>query len=809
MKVPVSWLKEYVSIDLPLKKLAERLTMAGSEVKGIQEAGGSWKNIFVGQIVDIKPHPNADRLSLVTVDLATEQLTVVCGAPNLKLGDKVAFARVGAELIDGHSGQRVILKPARIRGVDSGGMVCSEKELAISDRHEDIMVLPPEAPVGARLTRSAILDLDITPNRPDLLSVIGIAREVAALTGQKPTIAEATYEEKGAAIEKKISVEIVDTDLCPRYCCSLINGIKIGDSPEWLKSRLSACGLRPINNIVDITNYVMLEYGQPLHAFDYDRIRGKRIIVRRASAAETIVSLEGVQRVLDGDMLVIADMERAIAIAGVMGGANSEVDQETSSILLESANFNPASIHYTSHRLRLASEAAMRFERGIGPELPLPAIKRATQLILELAGGKVAQGIVDAYPGKKQPKAILLSQNRVRAVLGVDISINQVARVLTSLGCSWTPEMIDEFEDFGLGEVSEEIRVYPPYWRSDLNLDVDLIEEVARIIGYDRIPVAMLAHPLPQQDPEPNITLKQRVSQSLTGYGFQEVITYSLTSLEVLKRLWPESNSPEPMPLRVANPMTIDQEYLRTTLRANLLEAVAGNRRHEEGGIRLFELGRVFLPRPGDLPDEPEVLCAVLSGSSLEKSWPAEGKPFDFFDAKGVVESLLGQLGVTADFEVGNDKGLRPGSQAIIVVAGDRLGVVGQFHPRVSQAFDISGPVYLFELNLTALLPHTLSHKGYQPIARYPAIVRDIAIIVDVGVTHRQVNKVIKGFSLVKQVTLFDVYSGKPVPTGRKSLAYRLTFQSPSHTLTDEEADRVQQQILDRLSTELGATLRA
>jgi len=345
MKIPLKWLQEYIDITLPTAELASRLTMAGIEVKGMQGIGGTWENIVVGQIVAINPHPNADRLTLPTIDLGTEQITVVCGAPNLKIGDKIAFARVDAELIDGHTGQPVRLKPAKIRGVVSSGMVCSEKELGISDNHEEILVLPPEAPIDTPLADylgDTIFDLDVTPNRPDWLSVIGIAREVAALTGQSPHLPEVSYEEAAPPIEQQISVEIADADLCPRYCASLITGIKIGESPKWMQQRLVACGMRPINNIVDITNYVMLEYGQPLHAFDYEKIRGKEIIVRRATGGEIIVSLDGVERVLSRDMLVIADKERAVAIAGVMGGANSEVSEETTSILLEAANFNPA-----------------------------------------------------------------------------------------------------------------------------------------------------------------------------------------------------------------------------------------------------------------------------------------------------------------------------------------------------------------------------------------------------------------------------------------------------------------------------------
>jgi len=800
MKVPLKWLQEYIDITLPPADLAERLTIAGSEVKGVQVIGGSWENILVGQIAAVNPHPNADRLRLPTVDLDTEQQIVVCGAPNLKVGDKVAFARVGAQLVDGHSGQIVRLKPAKIRGVVSSGMVCSEKELGISDNHEEILVLPAEAPVGTPLADylgDVIFDLDITPNRPDCLSVIGVAREVAALTGQGLHLQKIEYEEEPLPVDQQISVEIAAPDLCPRYCASLITGVKIAESPKWMQQRLLACGMRPINNVVDITNYVMLEYGQPLHAFDYQQIRGKKIIVRRAGSDEIVVTLDGVERVLSEDMLVIADEEGAVAIAGIMGGAESEVTQETASILLEAASFNPASIHYTSRVLRLPSEACMRFERGISPELTLPALRRATQLIMRLAGGKAARGLVDVYPGKQEHEPILLSTNQVERLLGVEFSLDQIVRTLVSLG----------FECKAAS--ASEARVTAPYWRSDIYQAADLIEEVARIIGYDKIPTTMLGQPLPRQNPEPIIGLKRKAREYLTGYGFQEVITYSLTSLDMLNKLLPESHSLEPMPLRMANPMTVDQEYLRPNLRANLLAALSANRKHEDGGIRLFELGRVYLPRHNDLPDEPEVLCSILSGPRFEKSWPGGDELLDLYAAKGVVENLLNQLSVNANFEECGDESLYPSKQASIVVADCKVGVVGELHPKVVEAFEISGAVYLFEINLTALLPYTIGHKMFQPIPRFPAIVRDVALVVDAGITHRKVVDIIQSFPLVNRVTLFDVYTGEQVPSGKKSLAYRIAFQSPTHTLTDDEIDRVQQQILSKLSQELGATLRS
>jgi len=798
MKVTLKWLREFVDVSLPPAEVADRLTMAGVEAKGVQVIGGKWDNIVVGRIAAVNPHPNADRLRLPTVDIGTGQPTVVCGAPNLNVGDKVAFAGVGAELIDGHTGQATVLKPARIRGVESSGMVCSEKELGISDNHTEILVLPADAPVGMPLAEylgDVILDLDVTPNRPDCLCVSGIAHEVAALTRKKFHEPDLSYAEAGPPIEKHIAVEIIDADLCPRYCASLITGVKIGPSPSWMQQRLLACGMRPINNVVDVTNYVMLELGQPLHAFDYELIKGRKIIVRRAAEGEMIVSLDGVERKLSGNMLVIADTERAVAIAGVMGGANSEVTEGTTSILLEAANFNPASIHYTGHQLSLPSEACMRFERGISPGLTIPALRRATQLIMQVGGGQAARGVVDVYPGKKEPEPVVISTERARQLLGIEFTRQQITDTLTALGFECQP-------------AANEVKATAPYWRSDISLEVDLVEEVARIIGYDKIPTTMLSQPIPPHGPALMLNLERRIRDTLVGYGFQEALTYSLTSLEMLRRLKPQTGEAVPMPARLANPMTAEQEYLRPTLRANLLAVLASNRRHEESGIRLFELGKIYLPKINDLPDEPEALCGLLSGSRNDLSWLGDGGQMDFFDAKAVMEGLFHRLGVSASFRPGDDESFHPTHQAAILANDRQIGVIGELHPRVTEAFDLAGAVYLFELDITGLLPLLAMHRLFQPIPRFPATARDIALIVDVAVSHQQAADIIKGFSLVKDVAIFDVYSGKQVPAGKKSLAYRITYQSPDRTLTDEAVNKVQEQILKKLRQQLGATLR-
>ena len=793
MKAPLSWLREYVGIDLPPDELSEKLTMSGTEVSGM-DAIGDWDNVVVGEVISISPHPNADRLTLATVDLSGERLTSVCGAPNVAVGQKVPFAHSGAKLIDPDSGHMVKLKSTTIRGVKSEGMICSERELGISDRHEGIMVLPPDAPLGTRLDDclgDTILDLDITPNRPDCLSIIGIAREVAALTGKPLHLPEISYEESAEPIERMASVEIADPHLCPRYCASLITDVKISPSPTWLQQRLLACGMRPINNIVDVTNYVMLEYGQPLHAFDFDRLREKRIIVR-SSENESMQTLDGVDHDLSSDILVIADGIGPVAVAGVMGGAESEVTEATNTILIESANFNPASIRRTSIKFKLRSEASLRFEKGLSAELPLTALRRATQLMAELSDGKIARGIIDVYPGKRELKPISLTTKQVARVLGTKIKRQNLVNVLGSLGF--------QCEAVGPGE----LLVTAPYWRTDISLAEDLVEEIARIIGYDELPITLPSGALPRYKPDPMRALIEKVSDILVGCCMQEVINYSLTSLEMLRKF-----KTHPAPLKVANPITSEQEYLRTTLYPGLLQDLSSNEKHEENSIRLFEVGKVYIPRKNDLPEERHMLAAVLCGTRLDRSWHGESEMLDFFDVKGVVETLLERLGIAVSFEPSQDNTLIPSSRAAILVESESVGTIGELHPRVAEIFDISShPVYPFEIDLERLLPATATRRQYRPIPKFPVSLRDIAVIVDTATPSKSVQAIIEASPLVASVTLFDVYSGQQVPRGKKSLAFRILYQSTSRTLTDEEVNRAQQELVSRLSQELGATLR-
>lgn len=796
MKAPFSWLKECVAVPVSAAELASRLTMAGIETSVTGATGQSWDNITVGRITAIEPHPNADRLRLATIDYGLGHAKVVCGAPNIREGDKVPFARVGAELIDPGTGKRSRLKPAKIRGVASEGMACSEKELGISESHEGVLVLPAEAPVGVPLAEylaDAVLDLEVTPNRPDCLSVLGVAREAAALTGQRVEVPPPAYQESGPAIGSRVTVEIADPGLCRRYCASLIDGIRIGPSPPWMQQRLAACGMRPINNIVDITNYVMLEYGQPLHAFDFGRIGGARIVVRRARPGEKLTTLDGVDRDLGPEMLVIADQSVPVAIAGVMGGADSEVTPATTSILLESANFNQASTRRTSAALRLRSEASMRFERGLPPELTVPALRRGTQLMLEIAGGTACAGFADAYPGPSLARVIRLRTSSVRQLLGLEVSQEQIINILSSLS----------FDCAVAGP--EETSITVPYWRLDVRQPADLVEEVARITGYDAIPITTLSSELPRQQADTGLALREQLRDLMVAAGLQEIITYSLTSQEKLSRAATARDA-----VRLANPLSTELEYMRTSLRPGLLSALAANQKHEEGGIRLFELGRVFHGQGNDLPREREVLAGVISGPRGALSWLGEKGQSDFFDAKGTVEAVLSRIGIEAAWEASGEEKLLPGRTARIMAGQTAIGLIGELHPTVAESFDLlPQPVALFEMDIELLAASLGRRQGFRPLSRFPRSVRDIAVLVDVQVPAARMMDIIRGVPLVSGVYLFDLYSGKQVPAGKKSVAFRIACQSDARTLTDEELEAAEEQIMSRLEKETGATRRA
>ncbi len=807
MLIPFSWLSQYVDITLPPEELAHRLTMGGIEVGDVITRGG-WDGCVVGYVLATRPHPNADTLTLCEVDPGDgPPLEVVCGAPNVAAGQKICFARPGVTLLNMHTGRREELKPARIRGVVSEGMICSEAELEISDEHEGIIVLPDDAQVGASLDEvlgDTFLELELTPNRGDCLSILGVAREVAAITGQLVRAPEISYPEAATPVDRLAKVTVADPDLCPRYTASVITGIAIGPSPQWMQDRLTRAGLRPINNVVDVTNYVMLEFNQPLHAFDLDTVTDHHVVVRRAADGETFTTLDDVERTLTSDNLLIADPAQAIGIGGIMGGANSEITAATTNMLLESATFHNLNNRRTASELDLRTEASQRFEKGLRPELAPIALRRATRLILETAGGEAAAGIVDVYPGAEQPaEPVPLTVSRLRQLLGMDLDIARAESVLGALGIETRRTGPDSLE------------ANPPYWRSDIAIEEDLIEEIIRIIGYDEVPTTMLSSPIPYHQANPMTTLKDRLRDALASAGMQETISYPLVSPGDLAKLRAGDDDSAIM-LRVANPMSSEQDVLRPTLAASILDTLAYNRGHNDGGFRLFEVGRAFIPQDTGLPTERELAAGVMSGPRYDANWLVEGESLDFFDLSGTLSAALDRMGISASFQSAEDTLFHPGRCASISVAGvenAEVGRIGEVHPDVCDAFDLgSDPVVYFELKLDDLLAacedEASNQNRFQSLSRFPSANRDLALVVPAEVPNSQIQRLIERVRLVERAELFDVYAGENVPEGTRSLAFRIRFRAADRTLTAEEVNRAMNGLMRVLEREAGATLR-
>lgn len=804
MKLSLNWLRELVEVDLPVPELARRLIDATAEVEGWETIGAQWEpdKIRVAKVLAVEPHPNADRLRLVTVDAGSGTQQVVCGAPNVAAGQKVAFATEGARLRDGHTGEPTVLKLRPIRGVESAGMVLSEKELGLSDEHEGILVLPEDAVIGRPLVEvlgDVVFDISTWANRADLLGVLGFARETAALTGKVLREPDRSYSASERNVDDFISVTIDAPDLCRRFTASVIENVAIAPSPQWMQERLLKAGMRPINNVVDITNYVMLETGQPLHAFDYDLVRGKKIVARRAMAGEKLLTLDGVEREFDAEMLLICDGGGPVGIAGVMGGGNSEVSQGTKTVLLEVANFRAGSIRRTSTLLKLRTEASLRFEKGIGPEMAEYAQRRALHLFERLTGGSVAAGLVDVYPGRQPRPTIIVEAERIARVLGIEVPVDDVRRILTDLGfvCHFVPP----------GKYS----VQPPDWRPDVEIPDDVIEDIGRIHGYDKLPATMLRGTLPDPEPNPLMDLRERVRDLAAATGFQEIITYTLTDKARLDRMVPPGDPRRRDPLAVVNPVAAQHTYLRTSVRPSLLETFATNRRHAETGLRLFEIGFEYLPAEADLPHERPVLCAVLGGPR-ETRWGRPGaEHLDFFDAKGAVEAIFDHLGVRVTFAPGSEFGLLEGHTAEVRAGKDVLGILGQVHPGTASAFDIDEPVFLVELWLEDVVRHLPERPEYAAPSKFPEVRQDLALVVDDGTPAGRVLELVRSHrsgGVRIRAEVFDEYRGAGIPEGKKSLALRLRFQADDRTLTDRDVAKIQQGLLVRLGKEMGASLR-
>lgn len=853
MLAPLAWLKEYVDLTLPINELAERMTLAGLAVDAIRPVGDWWDADFlrVGQVVAVSPHPDADRLVLVDVDYGGETpQRVVTGAPNLYQFRgveplpvlKVAFARAGAVLVDAYSEERPRpmkkLKPSKIRGVESSGMVCSERELGLSEEHEGIILLPEDAAVGTPLRDylgDSVLELDLTPDMARCLNMIGIAREISALTGAPLHLPPDEFPAEGDdQASDYVAVRIDEPSLCNRYTAIVIQNVTIGPSPRWMQERLTKAGMRPINNVVDITNYVMLEWGQPLHAFDYDILLRRAaqvgdatptIIVRRAAAGEKFTTLDNVERKLDDSMLMIADTLGSVALGGVMGGQESEVSESTRNILLESAAFEGINNRRTSQALKLFSEANFRFARGIPATLNDIAARRAAALMHRYAGGRLAPGMVDAYPVPQTEPLVYTTAGDMARILGMPVTLQQAAEALKKLGFS--VQVVDApaahaaaDATFALqrqdGEALLECR--PPWHRLDIRYPADLCEEVARMIGYEHVGSTLMSDELPTQHRNAILETEEKVSDILIACGLQDTINYALTSPENQERLSSGNRTAAPAYITLANPIAVERRTLRRTLLVSALENLQYNLRYTNR-MAAFEIGRVYLPEgaEGPLPLEERRICIVLTGPRQPQdfySTDESNSEMDFGDCKGVVEVLLERLGFKSD---AIEWRAQPESDSFgprcteLLVNGKNAGLLGEIHPRVRAAFDLPAVrINIAELRLEPLIRPTWQLTPMRPISSMPPVVEDLAFVVSEEIMLRQLEAAIRaaGGDLLVDLELFDLYRGEPLAAGHKSLAFRLTYQSQDANLRDADVVKLRERIVRRVERETGGKLR-
>ena len=807
MNVTLNWLKNYIDFELSPSELADRLTMLGVEVESVKQLGAELKGIVVGSVTAIRPHPNADKLVLCQVNIGeTEELQIVCGAPNVQEGMLAPVATIGATLPIG-----LTIKRAKLRGETSHGMLCSEKELGLSDDAAGLMELPTDTPLGISLSEALGLDdvvfeLEITPNRPDCLSLIGVAREIQAETGNALKLPQVDFKEDETDTQETTSVTIEAPDLCPRYAARVIRGVKVGQSPTWLQQRLESVGIGVINNIVDITNFVLMEYGQPLHAFDYHKLTENRIVVRRAAPGENITTLDEVARELIPDMLVIADAEKPVALAGIMGGYDSEITETTADVLLESAYFNPSSIRATAKALGISTEASYRFERGADPGVVLAALDRAAQLIAELAGGSICKGIVDVYPGEQPLRQIPLRPERANFILGTTLDGSEMVQILSDLGFD---VKANGTENRQADEETSPLRVTVPTFRADITREIDLIEEVARVYGYDNIPTTLPKGDIPVPAPNPSAEVRKRVKHFLLAAGMMEAINYSFCDPNCFDKIRFTADDPRRDVLKLRNPLSPEMSVLRTTLLPGLLGNAQHNRNHQIDTIALFEMGSVFT-RNGE-QKEPERVTGILAGQIGDGVYSNPYREPDFYDIKGLVEGILEACGIL-DYTLQKTDAptFHPGRNAAVFLDDRQLGTFGEAHPEALENYDLPYKAYLFDFNMEALVDAAIFAKRFEPIPIYPTVERDLAIVVDAEVLSNLPTELIyaTGGEWVKSVRLFDVYEGEQVPEGKKSLAYAITYHSATETLTDKAVNALHDKVVKRLNQELGAELR-
>lgn len=802
MKVSLSWLKDYVSINMDMDQLAEALTMVGLEVESVSDRWKYLKEVLVGRICDIQPHPNAEKLQLCNLDLGNRKIRVACGAPNVAPDLLVPVALPGTTFPDGS-----VLEETVIRGILSEGMICSETELGLGTDSSGVMSLDRSLTLGDKLSSAldlsdAIIEIDLTPNRPDCLSIVGIAREIAGIQKTRLRHPPSDISDTGNKISEMTSVTIEAADLCPRYAARLVTDIRIGTSPFWLQDRLASVGLRPINNIVDVTNFVLMETGQPLHAFDYDRLGGKRIVVRTASDGELFTTLDNKEHRLTKDTLMICDADKPVAIGGVMGGLNSEIESTTRRVLIESAYFNPASIRKTSKNLGINTEASYRFERGVDPEGTITALNRAAQLMADLGNGNLVAGIIDEYPRPAPISEITLRAIDTNRLLGTQFNTDEIKDLIESI----------EFKAKRKGP--ETLAVVPPSFRVDVTRPEDLMEEVARLWGYNNIPTTFPLIPAEGRKVLKPLELRNRIKRQMIGFGFSEVINYSFVNRNTCDRLALRADDPKRKMVAVLNPLSEEQTVMRTSLIPGLLTAMHYNITQQEKNLRLFEVGKIFISTGLDrLPEEIEMLAGIWTGARFDDSWHNKELPCDFFDIKGVAEGLLKSLHLNAvEFTSLPDASCtytKPGYSAQIIIGDEIVGLVGEVNSQVRANFDLVQTAYIFEINLDRLIDYLPETIQFQPIPKFPATTRDISIIVDKNTETQQMVACIERANekLIEDLLIFDVYEGTPIAAGKKSVSFRITYRSSLKTLEDEKINHLNKRITDRLLKEFNGSL--
>lgn len=802
MIVTYNWLKEFVDFDATPQDLCHCLTMAGLEVDALKEIGAELDTVIVARLEDVASHPDADRLTVCQVNTGSEVVTVVCGATNHRTGDLVALAQPGSVLPGNFK-----IKKSKIRGQVSSGMLCSEKELGLAEESPGIMILPGDLPVGTPLFKAMgwhdyQIEIGLTPNRPDCLSMVGVAREVAALYGKSLKLPVPDMQEVADSVADQASVTIENPEGCPRYAARMIRQVKIGPSPDWMVRRLEAVGMRSINNIVDVTNYVMMELGHPLHAFDFRYLEEQRIVVKTAGDKEQFTTLDGQQHSMSSEDLMICDGRRPVALAGIMGGLNSEVQDDTATILLEAAYFNPTTVRRSSKRHGLHTESSHRFERGADIDMIPFALNRAAALMASLGGGEVLSGTIDAYPRQLPTQTIELQVTKVYQLLGVSVEAATITELLQAIGLKVEP-----------GRDPASLQVSIPSFRPDLEREVDLIEEVARLYGYDNIPVTMPVGGVDAKLPAPRQRLQKKLRQLLVTAGFSETINYSFIGAGSVAKIGIDQTDQRAVQVPILNPLSEEQAVMRTSLVPSLLETVVRNLNYRSNDLRLFELRPVFISQPDATCQERLTLTAVLCGRREPDGWAQSVASVDFYDLKGVLETLLAGCGITgAEFDAHQAQPyLHPGKSCALTLNDKQVaGYLGEVHPRTLAAYDIDQPVYLLELDVEVLLTVADANPTFSPLSRFPHVSRDSALLLDEGIPASEVLTILnsKRTKIVEDVTLFDLYTGSGVAAGKKSLGVRIRYRDMNKTLTEEEVSKVHDRMIQSLCTALDTEIR-